>query len=61
MLMTLLVGLVLTLAALAAFAYSMPRGGKTAKFVGSKWEGYIVVGMICVFGLGLMMMINGAT
>ena len=58
--MNLLVGVVLLAASLAAFSYSLPRGGKTAKFVGSQWEGFIVVGMICVIGFGLMLAITGA-
>ena len=58
--MTLFVGIALTVAALATFVYSLPRGGKTARFVGSQWEGYVVVAVLCVFGLGLMLAINGA-
>lgn len=53
--MTLILGLVLLLAAVGAFVFSLPRGGKTARFVGSKWEGYAVVLLICAFGLGLML------
>jgi len=59
--MTLIVGAVLFVVALAAFIFSLPRGGKTAWFVGSEWEGYVVVFMLGVFGLGVMLLINGAT
>ena len=59
--MTLLAGLVLVVAAVAAFVSSMPRGGKTARFVGTEWEGYAVVIMIGVVGIGAIMAIAGAT
>lgn len=58
--MTLLVGVVLFAASLAVFVHSMPRGGRTAKFVGGPWEGYIVVVLVCIAGLGLMLTITGA-
>jgi hypothetical protein len=58
--MNLLVGVVLLAASLAVFSYSLPRGGKTAKFVGSQWEGYIVVGLLCIFALGLTLAITGS-
>lgn len=55
----LLIGVVLLAASLAVFVYSMPRHGKTAKFVGGPWEGYIVVGLVVLFGLGLLVAITG--
>lgn len=55
----LLVGVVLLAASLAVFMYSMPRHGKTAKFVGGPLEGYIVVGLVCLFGLGLLVAVTG--
>jgi hypothetical protein len=58
--MTPLVGFVLLAASLAVFVYSLPRGGKTARFVGGPWEGYVVVGLICIMGLGLMLAVTGA-
>ena len=54
-------GLVLTVAAAAVFYFSLPRGGKTARFVGTEWEGYVVVAMIGVLGIGVIMTIVGAT
>ena len=39
-------GLLLVLLSGAAFVYSLPREGKTARFVGTEWEGYAVVLMI---------------
>ena len=59
--MTLIVGVVLFLGSLAVFAFSLPRHGKTAKFVGTEWEGYAVVAMLCTFGLGLLFVISGVT
>jgi hypothetical protein len=59
--MTLIVGIVLFIGALAVFAFSLPRNGKTARFVGSEWEGYAVVAILCTFGLGLMFVISGVT
>ena len=56
--MTLILGIALVLAAVAAFVFSLPRGGKTARFVGSEWEGYIVVLLICAFGLGSMLVLS---
>ena len=53
-------GVILLAASMAAFVKALPRDGKTAKFVGSQWEGYVVVGLICVFGLGLMLAVTGA-
>ena len=57
--MTLLIGVLLVVGTLAAFILSLPRGGKTARFVGYEWEGYVVVAMLCVFGFGLMLVISG--
>jgi hypothetical protein len=57
--MTLISGLALMLVAIAAFYYSVPRKGKTAWFVGTEWEGYVVVAMIGALGVGLMLMIAG--
>ena len=58
--MTMLVGAVILAASLAAFLYSLPRGGRTARFVGSPWEGYIVVMLVCLLGLGVLLTITGA-
>ena len=48
--MELIAGIVLVLLSLGAFVYSLPRHGKTARFVGTEWEGYVVVMMIGVLG-----------
>jgi hypothetical protein len=58
--MTLLVGAVLLAASLAVFVISLPRGGRTAKFVGGPFEGYVVVGLVVLMGLGLLFTITGA-
>jgi len=57
----LIAGVVLVLLSMAAFFYSLPRGGKLAPFVGGPWEGYIVVAMIACLGVGAMLVITGAT
>jgi hypothetical protein len=57
--MTLTFGVVLVLLAVTAFYRSLPRGGKMARFVGTEWEGYAVVGMIGFLGIGMIMVILG--
>jgi len=52
-------GIALSLAAVAVFYYSLPRDGKMAKFVGTEWEGYAVVAMICVFSIGAILTVTG--
>jgi hypothetical protein len=52
-------GVVLTVITLVAFIYSLPRKGKHAWFVGSEWEGYVVVLMVSGFGLGTVLIILG--
>ena len=54
-------GLVLTAVAATAFYFSLPRDGKVARFVGTEWEGYAVVAMIGVLGIGVIMTIVGTT
>ena len=56
----LITGAALLLLSVGAFFYSLPRDGKVARFVGSKWEGYIVVVMIGGLGIGAMFVISGA-
>ena len=58
--MTLFAGVVLLAASGAAFLYSLPRDGKTARFVGGQSEGYVVVGLVCALGLGLVLALTGA-
>jgi hypothetical protein len=55
----LITGVVLITLTLAAFVYSLPRKGKHAWFVGSEWEGYVVVFMVGGFGLGAVFIILG--
>jgi hypothetical protein len=57
--MRVIFGIALSLASVAVFYYSLPRDGKMAKFVGTEWEGYAVVAMICVFGVGALLTITG--
>ena len=57
--MTLVSGLALMLVAIVVFYYSLPRKGKTAWFVGTEWEGYVVVAIIGALGVGLLLVIGG--
>ena len=56
--MTLIAGILMVVLAVGSFAYSLPRGGQHARFVGTQWEGYVVVGMIAVTGAGLIMVVS---
>jgi hypothetical protein len=58
--MELIAGIVLVLLSLGAFVHSLPRHGKTARFVGTEWEGYVVVMMIGVLGIGVVLVIHSA-
>ena len=55
----LIAGIVLTVVAVAGVYFSLPRGGKTAGFVGSQWEGYIVTAMIGSFAIGIILVFRG--
>jgi hypothetical protein len=57
--MVLILGIALMALALVVFVFSLPRGGRTARFVGTHWEGYAVVAMLCTFGVGLLLVISG--
>ena len=55
-----MVGAALVVLAAVVFAFSLPRAGKTAKLVGTQWEPYVVVGILCAFAVGLMLLVSGA-
>ena len=57
--MILISGIALMALTAASFVYSLPRGGRTAPFVGTQWEGYAVVLMIAAFGVGAMLVFSG--
>jgi hypothetical protein len=57
--MTLIIGLVLVLLAATVFFYSLPRGDRVARFVGTEWEGYAVVMMVALLAVGVVMTISG--
>ena len=59
MALTLIAGLALIALAVASFVYSLPRGGKTARFVGTEWEGYVVTTMIGTAGIGCILALAG--
>ena len=53
-----IVGVALMVLAVVVLAFSLPRAGRTAKFVGTHWEPYVVVGLLCAFGAGLMLVVS---
>jgi hypothetical protein len=57
--MQLIVGIALVVLSIGSFVGSLPREGKTAKFVGTELEGYVVAGMIGVLGMGVVLCISG--
>ena len=57
--MNLIYGLALVALSIGAFLFSLPRNGKTAIFVGTQWEGYIVALFIGVLGIGGVLTITG--
>ncbi|HET7680069.1 MAG TPA: hypothetical protein VFK79_08055 [Xanthobacteraceae bacterium] len=57
--MTIIIGVAFVVLGAAAFIYSLPRGGRVARFVGTNWEGYAVVMMISLLAVGLVMIISG--
>jgi hypothetical protein len=57
--MQLITGIVLVALAVGSFMGSLPRRGRTARFVGTEWEGYLVAGMVGALGLGVVMIITG--
>ena len=57
--MFLAAGIAMAVLGLSAFVYSLPRGGKVAPFVGSQWEGYVVVLIIGFFAVGLILSLLG--
>jgi hypothetical protein len=54
-------GLALTLLSVGAIYFSLPRDGKQARFVGSEWEGYIVIAMVIGFVGGVGLVWSGVT
>ena len=59
--MTIIIGLACAALGLGAFIYSLPRGGKRAFFVGTEWEAYAVVMMLCLLATGLVLTLVGIT
>jgi len=55
----LLIGFALTMMTVFLFVYSLPKGGKVARFVGTEWEGYVVVIFVGLFGIGAIFAIIG--
>ena len=58
--MTLFAGIAITVASLAIFFYSLPRGGQTARFVGGRGrkDNILSRDSLCLFGLGLMLTLH---
>ena len=59
--MTIIIGLACAALGLAAFIYSLPRGGRGARFVGTEWEAYTVVAMIGLLAVGIVLTLVGIT
>ena len=57
--MQLIAGIALVVLSIASFVGSLPRRGKTARFVGTEWEGYIAAGLVGALGLGVVLCISG--
>ena len=57
--MKLISGLFLVAVTISVFWFFLPRKGKTAKFVGTEWEGYIVAAMIGILGIGAVLVVGG--
>jgi len=57
--MTVIIGMVSIVLAVAAFVYSLPRGDRVAPFVGSNWEPYAVVMMLALLAVGFVMTVSG--
>jgi hypothetical protein len=57
--MTVITGVVFVVVAVTAFIYSLPRGGRVARFVGTNWEGYAVVMMISLLASGAVLIVSG--
>jgi hypothetical protein len=57
--MTVIIGVVFIVVAVTAFIFSLPRGGKVARFVNTNWEGYAVVIMISLLALGAVLLVSG--
>lgn len=57
----LIAGIVLMALAGLTFFYCLPRGGRTARFVGTEWEAYCVVAMIGTFGIGAILLVAAFT
>ncbi len=56
-----LLGAVAFIVAGATFLFFLPRGGKPSPIAGAKFEAYFVVGLIAILGLGIGLIIEGAT
>jgi hypothetical protein len=57
--MELSVGAIIFVVAVALFWYSLPRGGKTNRFVGTALEPYVVVAFCVGIGLSFILMLSG--
>ena len=57
--MNLIIGVVLTVAAIAGLLLARPRNGKPAAFVGTNAEVPIALIILGAFGLGVMLIVVG--
>jgi hypothetical protein len=54
-------GAIIFVVAVALFWYSLPRGGKTNRFVGTALEPYVAVAFCVGIGLSFILMLFGAS
>jgi uncharacterized membrane protein len=56
--LTLILGVAVLAATIAALIYCMPRGGKSHRLIGTEWEPYLGVALTSGLVLGVMMLIG---
>ena len=59
--MNLISGIVLIVLSFGLLFYSKPRGGKVARFVGTPWEPYVAILIVCTFVVGALLAFAGVT
>lgn len=57
--MTLITGIALVVLVVCFFACSLPWGGKPARFVGTPWEGPLVIAAVGSLFIGFVLVIAG--
>jgi hypothetical protein len=52
-------GGLLVVSTIMFLAFSLPRRGKLARYVGTPWESFIVLGAVGALAIGFMLMLFG--